>query len=64
MKRLAIAAFVLAIVVRFAMNNPFDMGFPISSSTHFGYPIKSILFWALLVLGIVFSLAGLRKRTP
>lgn len=63
MKRLAITAFVLAIVVRFALSNSFDIAFPVSSSSHFGYPIKSILFWALVVLGTVLALVSLRKRT-
>jgi hypothetical protein len=61
MKWVAIFAFIAAIAVRFAWHSSFDLGFHLNSTMHRGYPVSSIVFWLLLVVGLSASLMAFLK---
>ena len=62
MKWLAAAFFALAVLVRLTWHSSITLGFPISPAMSVGFPISSILFWVLLLLGVSFTYVALLTR--
>ncbi len=62
MKWCAMAAFALAIIVRLTWHSSVELGFPVSATADVGYPVSTVLFWMLLILGLLFSLFAFIKR--
>ena len=56
---LAVFAFVLALVCRFAWRLiPLDIGFRVTPDLHRGVPIGIVLFWAFLALSAILALTS------
>ena len=56
MRWLAVLAFVLALVCRFAWRIiPLDVGFRVTPELHRGVPIGIVVFWAFLALSAILA---------
>lgn len=63
MKWLAVLAFVLALLARFAWHSSFALAFRLNATEHRAYDINAILFWILLLIGLAFSVGAVARRT-
>jgi hypothetical protein len=62
MKWLAVIAFVLASLARFAWHSSFGLAIRLNATTHRGYDINIVLFWILLLIGFGLSVGAFARR--
>lgn len=61
MRWIAIAAVVLAVIVRFAWRSRVSIAIPVAQDTHRAFTMSAIVFWLLVLTSIV--LVGLSFAT-
>ena len=61
-KWLAVVAFILALVARFAWHGSTDIAIPVSSDMHRGFPINVVVFWLFLGAGLLSFGIAFRNR--
>jgi len=62
MKWLAVLAFALAIVIRFAWHSSFAISFPSSPSMRRAMSVSNVAFWSLLIVGTVLLFVAWTRR--